>query len=103
MPPVHGFLDQQTKDDHFQKHGHEFGAVDADAYEALAIAFLDGAKSAKIVECIRSGGDRVRFHKVTRAFGVVASDGYIRTFFKLNRMIHRLKSDLQYFKVECRK
>jgi hypothetical protein len=40
---------------------------------------------------------------VTRAFGVVASDGYIRTFFKCNRMIHRLKSDLQYFRVECRK
>jgi pyocin large subunit-like protein len=101
--PVHGFPDQQAKDDHFQKHGHEFGAPDADAYEALAIAFLAGAKGATMVECMRSAGDRVRLDKVTKYFGVVASDGYIRTFFKCNKMIHRMKSDLQYFKVECRK
>ena len=103
MPPVHGFPDQQAKDDHFQKHGHEFGALDADRYEALAVAFLSGAMSATMVECIRIGGDRIRFDKVTRAYGVVANDRYIRTFFKCNKMIHRLKSDLQYFKVECRK
>ena len=103
MPPVHGFPDQQAKDDHFQKHGSEFGAADANAYEALAIAFLTSAKSGTMEECTRTQGDWIRFDKVSRAFGVVASDGYIRTYFKCNKLIHRQMSDLQYFKIECKK
>jgi pyocin large subunit-like protein len=103
VPQVHGFLDRWDKDDHFQRHGGDFGAATADEYESLAIAFLGGDMSATMVECVRRGGDRLRFDKVSYAFGVCARDGYIRTFYKCNKLIHRQKSHFQYFKGECAK
>ena len=103
MPQVHGFLLQQDKDDHFQKHGNDFGAASADEYEAMAIAFLGGSLSATMVECIRRNQDRIRFDKVKFSFGICAKDGYIKTYFKCNKLIHRQKSHFQYFKGECKK
>jgi hypothetical protein len=103
VPQVHGFFDQQDKEDHFQKHGSYIGAATADEYEAMAIAFLGGDLAATMVECIRRNRDRIRFDKVKFSFAICASDGYIRTFFKCNKLIHRQKSHFQYFKGQCRK
>jgi hypothetical protein len=87
----------------FSEAWGRFGVATADEYEAMAIVFLGGDMSATMVECVRRGGDRLRFDKVTYAFGVCAKDGYIRTFYKCNKLIHRQKSHFQYFKGACAK
>ena len=91
------------KDDHYLRHGGDFGGSSADDYEAMAIAFLSGPLAATMVECFRASGDRIRFDKATQAFAVCDKGGNLRTFFKPSRIIHRRKSNLDYFKAECGK
>lgn len=76
------FLDKQERDIHFVKHGHEFGAADAEDYERMADAFMFGALEPDARQCIRPlGGDRLRFGFFTRRLGVACTRPlFIRTF-----------------------
>ena len=104
MPVVHGFLDEEAKQDHFDLHGDDFDAASSDEYEALAIAFLGSdMMEATMVECVRKNGDRIRFDKASQAFGVCDKDGNLRTFFKPSPLVHGHRTNLQYFESECGK
>jgi pyocin large subunit-like protein len=83
----------------------EFGAggtyATADDYEAAAIAFLNAPKTKNIVDCTRRSGDYIRYDKGANIMAVCRKDGALRTFFKPNKIKHRQKSNLAYFRQSC--
>ena len=123
MPHTKGFMDRVRWLDHFQSHGHEFGAVDENDYLRMADEFFDMNRPAHVLEGVRRHGPRrgdvLRFDPATNAFGVRRADGNIRTFFKpvpcaslaahiaeVLRALgecHPKASNLVYFHAECLK
>ncbi len=85
--------------DHFARHGGDFGATTATDYEARADAFLTGTKPSGVLEKIRSNGDFVRFDPVTNEFGV-ASQTNLRTYYKPDPAIHGYPTNLDYFNAQ---
>ena len=66
-PFTKGFNSPAQLLDHFQSHGGDFGAKDAEDYQRMADEFLGGVIASHVLECTRSGvrkGDVVRFDTV---------------------------------------
>lgn len=80
-----GFRSRDRLDEHFAKHGAEFGVTSAQAYLALAQALRDAPAGGDVLEIVRpSDGVISRFDKRTGAFGAFDADGTIRTYFRPN-------------------
>jgi len=77
-----GFASPDKLTQHFQKHGHEFGAADETAYLKLAQELRDAPVGGNVIEDIRADGVRTRFDRGTGSFLAFNSDGTIRTFFR---------------------
>lgn len=97
---------------HFAKHRNDFGVATDVEYESLAHQFLLTAGHADILQCTRKQGDIVRYNKVTAEFGVLSSQGVIRTYFKPKPCTslpasvpklgcHGYTDNFQYFHAEC--
>ena len=69
-------------EDHFEKHGSEFGRITIDEYVAKAQALRDAPVGGTIVERVRGDGFVTRFDRKTGAFGAYNADRTIRTFFR---------------------
>lgn len=96
-------FDPALLEDHFLRHGPEFGAKTQEEYEQLADTFLGGPLPEGVRECYRnSNRDRLRYNPATNEFGAVSPGGVIRTFYHPNRRRHRMVSNLAYFEAECR-
>lgn len=92
------------RDIHFQKHGQQFGAADAAAYEAMADAFMFGARDINTRECRRPNlGARLRFSIWTRYFGAASvNPDFVKTFHIVNRAkVNNHGGENQYFGWEC--
>ena len=71
-------------------------------YLKLADEFCGGPKSpGSVLECVRKSGDLVRYSTQTEEFGVVSSQGFIRTYFKPVSAAHGFASNLDYFNYNC--
>lgn len=80
-----GFASAERLEEHFYKHGAEFGAANAEAYLALAQKLRDAPVGGNIEEAKRaSDGVLTRYDRGTGAFIAFDQDGTIRTFFKPN-------------------
>ena len=93
-------LDPTLLDNHFTRHGADFGAQTPLEYELLAKRFLNQPLGENVVAKTRLAndpGDVVRFNKVTDAYGVKAEDGRIKTFFKPDPAEHGYPTNLDYF------
>ena len=96
-----GFTSRRSWESHFEKHGHEFGSIDADEYLARAKALRDAPLSADILEHRRAAdGVYCRFHKKSGGFIAYHDDKTIRTYFRPNdgeayyrRQLDRLPED----------
>jgi len=77
--------------------------MSAAEYERLAVAFLNTAMDAAIMECDRRNGDRVRYNLLTDEFAIVRWDGIVKTYYVAKITIHGRSSNLDYFYQECRK
>lgn len=82
-----GFVDDITLGEKFDKHvivQREFPGVTTEfEYLELADTFCGGTIDSDTEECIRSyDGARLRYNKITNEFGIVGSDGFIRTYYK---------------------
>ena len=98
------FDTQMKRDIHFQKHGHEFGAVDAADYERMADDFMFGLMNAYTRECQRPNhGSRLRFNTWNRRFGSASvAPAHLKTFYRVNwGTINYHGGELQYFAWEC--
>jgi pyocin large subunit-like protein len=79
-----GFSSKRALDEHFEKHGHEFGSRSAADYLALAQKLRDAPKGGAVVEAVRDDGVITRFDKQSGAFLAFNANKTIRTFFKPN-------------------
>jgi hypothetical protein len=79
-----GFRSRAQFNEHFQKHGAEFGHVSQQEYLRQAQALREAPVGASIEEIRRDDGTVSRFDRSTGAFLAFNRDGTIRTFFKPN-------------------
>jgi pyocin large subunit-like protein len=79
-----GFRTRALFEEHFQKHGREFGNVSPEQYLRLAQELRDAPAGGPILEARKPGGIVTRFDRRSGAFGAFNSTGTIRTFFKPN-------------------
>src|SRR5271165_673405 len=68
--------------DHFSWHGGDFPVTSPTEYENLADLFLGGPRPIGAAECIRRGGDMVRYDPATGELGVLGINRVIRTYFR---------------------
>jgi len=76
------FASRARLEEHYSKHGREFGQVGIEEYLRLAQALRDAQVGGDIEEIRRDNGDVARFDRASGAFGVFEADGTIRTFFR---------------------
>jgi pyocin large subunit-like protein len=76
-----GFRTKRHLDEHYQKHGAEFGNISKAEYLRLAQELRDARAGGPILEKVQPGGVVTRFDKRHGYFGAYDPDGTIRTFF----------------------
>jgi len=79
-----GFRSQRQLNDHFKKHGAEFGKITKADYLSMAQDLRDAPVSQQILEAVRSNGIFTKFDRKQGYFGAYNSDRTIRTFFVPN-------------------
>jgi len=79
-----GFRSKLLLDEHFEKHGREFGAISEEQYLHLAQQLRDARPGKDILQVRRPDGGYSKFDRKRGAFGAYDADGGIRTFFVPN-------------------
>ena len=80
-----GFTTARHLDEHYEKHGAEFGHISKREYLAQAQTLRDAPAGGPILEIVRkSDGVVTRFDRESGAFIAFNPDRTIRTFFKPN-------------------
>jgi hypothetical protein len=79
-----GFRTRRQLQEHFAKHGAEFGRITRQEYLRAAQTLRDAPVGGSIEEIRRADGTVSRFDRSTGAFIAFDADGTIRTFFKPN-------------------
>jgi hypothetical protein len=79
-----GFVDERRLEEHYLKHGAEFGNITKLDYLHQAQLLRDIAVGGPVLETVRRDGVTTRFDRQTGAFVAFNRDGTIRTFFKPN-------------------
>ena len=76
-----GFRSRAAFNEHYQKHGREFGNISQQEYLRLAQGLRDAPAGGPILEALKPGGVVTRFDRRSGAFGAYNADRTIRTFF----------------------
>ena len=76
-----GFRSKHQLDEHYAKHGQEFGNITRGQYLELAQALRDARAGGEILQAVRADGVITRFDRRHGYFGAYNPDGTIRTFF----------------------
>jgi|HubBroStandDraft_1064217.scaffolds.fasta_scaffold85979_2 hypothetical protein len=76
-----GFRSREQLDEHYAKHGHEFGHISKLEYLRLAQELRDAPAGGPILEARRPDGQFSRFDRRKGYFGAYNPGGTIRTFF----------------------
>ena len=87
-----GFRSRRLFDEHYAKHGREFGNISRQEYLERAQALRDAPAGGPILEAVTADGIVSRFNRKTGYFGAYNPDRTIRTFFIPNageRYFHR--------------
>jgi len=79
-----GFADQRRLDEHYEKHGAEFGRITKQDYLKQAQLLRDAKPVDPVLEAVRRDGVITRYDRQTGAFIAFNPNGVIRTFFKPN-------------------
>ncbi len=82
--PEIGFRSRSAFDEHFRKHGAEFGTITQPEYLRLAQTLRDRPVGGDVLEIVRDDGVAARFDKQSGAFLAFNEDLSLRTFFKPN-------------------
>src|SRR2546421_1076828 len=77
-----GFRSEERLEEHYRKHGREFGHVSMEQYLRLAQKLRDRSAGNLVLEGRSPEGHVVRYDKASGAFLACDSDGTIRTFFR---------------------
>ncbi|MFN7928432.1 MAG: hypothetical protein U0Y68_10880 [Blastocatellia bacterium] len=91
-----GFRSRRNLEEHYAKHGSEFGGISQTDYLRLAQSLRDAPAGGDILEAVRSADSiTTRFDRKTGAFLAFNEDLTIRTFFKPNDGERYFKRQLQ--------
>jgi hypothetical protein len=82
--PGVGFVDGRRLEEHYEKHGAEFGHITKQDYLRQAQLLRDARVGGPVLETVRADRVTTRFDRETGAFIAFNPDGTIRTFFKPN-------------------
>lgn len=74
------FRNENALNEHFEKHGNEFGYETVEEYVAGANRVISSDEALHKLEA--EDGDDVYYLEETNEFVIVSTDGYIRTYFK---------------------
>jgi pyocin large subunit-like protein len=77
-----GFVNERRLEEHYDKHGAEFGRITKQDYLRQAQLLRDAAAAGPVLQTVRSDGVTTKFDRETGAFIAFNRDGTIRTFFK---------------------
>ncbi len=91
-----GFASRRKLEEHYQKHGAEFGSIGMDEYLRRAQALRDRPAGGGVLECLRDDGVTTRYDRASGAFLAFNPDRTIRTFFRPN-------DGEAYFHRQCRR
>jgi hypothetical protein len=94
------FASQAKLQDHFERHGSDFGAQSPAEYQDQASNFTTGEKPAGVLEKVRPNGDVVRYDPNTDEFGVASRDGIIRTYYKPDPSVHGYPTNMDYYNAQ---
>ena len=83
-----GFRSRRQFEEHYAKHGREFGNISPQEYLARAQALRDAAAGGPILQAVTPDGIISRFDRRSGAFGAYNPDRTIRTFFMPNAGEH---------------
>jgi hypothetical protein len=84
-PTARTWGSMRSLQDHFERHGRDFGAKDADDYAKRAWLFLQRARAEGLPAKRDSDGVLRVYDPATRSFGAYNRDGTTRTYFKPSR------------------
>ena len=102
MPISLTFKTSDLRRKHFRKHGAEFGATSPVHYERLASTFLISPLNSDSEECTRiREGDYIRLDTVADEIAFKSFDGFIKTYFKPDTVVHGFSTNRDYFLSEC--
>lgn len=76
-----GFRTRAALDEHYRKHGAEFGSIPKAEYLRLAQEFRDTPAGGRVLEAVRPDGVITKFHRGRGWFVAFNRNGIIRTFF----------------------
>jgi pyocin large subunit-like protein len=76
-----GFRTQHLLEEHFAKHGREFGTITQEQYLRAAQQLRDARPGKNILESQRRDGGGAKFDRRRGWFVAYDSDGTLRTFF----------------------
>lgn len=76
-----GFRTRRQFEEHYAKHGREFGNISQEEYLHRAQALRDAPPGGPILEAVKPDGVITRFDRSSGAFGAYNPDRTIRTFF----------------------
>lgn len=79
-----GFTSKRSLDDHYEKHGAEFGKITKQQYLEMAQSLRDAKAGGDVLEARRADGVVTRYHRKNGWFIAYNANGRIRTFFKPN-------------------
>jgi len=82
--PNVGFVNERRLEEHYEKHGAEFGRITKQDYLRQAQLLRDAQVGGPVLQTVRADGVTTRFDRQTRAFVAFNPNGTIRTFFKPN-------------------
>lgn len=74
------FRSDSLLQEHFEKHGGDFGYTSATQYESGASAVINSPDALHKTEA--EDGDSVYYIEATNEFVILSTDGYIRTYFR---------------------
>ena len=77
-----GNFAQGQLEEHYLKHGYQFGKITQEQYLQDAQALLDAEPRGDVLEKIRPNGDIEHFRVSTGEFAVMTKRGRIRTYYK---------------------
>ncbi|HXJ41273.1 MAG TPA: hypothetical protein VNH18_18470 [Bryobacteraceae bacterium] len=92
-----GFRTQHLLDEHYAKHGKEFGNVTQDQYLKLAQQLRDSRPGKTVLELKRKDGGGAKFDTRNKYFVAYDDDGTIRTFFIPNDGIRYFERQAQSY------
>ena len=79
-----GFASRARLDEHYRKHGAEFGDITREEYLRRAQALRDAPAGGAVLEAVRRDGVVTRFDRKSGAFIAFNANGVIRTYFRPN-------------------